>query len=395
MLYFLKEKKDCTGCTACMSICPVNCISMEQDAEGFYYPFADDRCIQCHKCERICPIATGRTESKIEIEQYASAAVTKNKEIWKCSASGGAFSEICYSFGDDETVVFGARFDNLKVVHSYVFGVNNIGAFRKSKYVQSDLGNSLCKAEEFLKAGKKVIFSGTPCQLAGLKSYLGKDYEELLCIDLICHGVGSPEVFNETLQYYGRKYGINIETYSFRNKKIKVGNVKMYVSGHGLENKKTYYVERDVYNDFFLNQLCLRPSCANNCKFRSINRMGDITIADFKNKEWVFPKLMDYRNYSTIVVNSKKGDFIFKILQNRMKVLPCELDDIKRYNPLFYKYTKDNPLRNDFFKDYTNGVKMEELINKYISKQGTSKIALFKDFIPYRIKAWYRNLRKR
>jgi coenzyme F420-reducing hydrogenase beta subunit len=393
VLYFLKEKKDCTGCTACMSICPVNCISMKQDEEGFCYPFADDSCIQCRKCEHICPIASGRTEAKIEI-QYASAAVTKNKEIWKSSASGGAFSEICYSFGDNETVVFGARFDNLKVVHSYVIGVNNIGVFRKSKYVQSDLGNSLCKAEEFLKAGKKVIFSGTPCQIAGLKSYLGKDYENLFCVDLVCHGVGSPKVFDETLQYYRRKYGMNIETYSFRNKKIKVGNVKIHVSGHGLENRKTYYVERDVYNDFFLNQLCLRPSCANNCKFRSSNRLGDITIADFKNKEGVFPRLMDYKNYSTVVVNSKKGDLIFNILQNRMKVLPCELDDIKRYNPLFYRHTKDNPQRKDFFKDYTSGVKMEELINKYIPKQRTSKIAAFKDFIPYIIKLWYRSIKK-
>ena len=376
-----------------MNICPVNCISMKQDEEGFYYPFADDNCIECHSCEDICPIASGRTESRIEIDQYAAAAITKNNEIWKTSSSGGAFSEICNSFGDDETAVFGARFDNLKVVHSFVIGVNNINVFRKSKYVQSDLGNSLCEAEEFLKAGKKVIFSGTPCQIAGLKSYLGKDYEKLLCIDLICHGVGSPQVFSDTLQYYGRKYGINIETYSFRNRKITVGNVKIHISGHGLENKKTNYVERDVYNDLFLHQLCLRPSCASNCKFRCSNRLGDITIADFKNKELVFPRLMDYRNYSTIVVNSKKGDLVFNILKNYMKVLPCKLDDIKRYNPLFYKHTDDNPLRNDFFKDYTNGVKMEELVDKYIAKPNISKITILKEFIPYRIKAWYRNLR--
>lgn len=391
-MYFLKDKKDCTACTACMNVCPVDCISMIQDEEGFEYPVADERCIHCKKCERVCPIKNNKIESKIEINQYAAAAVTHNKKLWEASTSGGAFTEICNAFGDNETVVFGAKFNSLKVVHDYVVGVDNIHVFRKSKYVQSSLSCNFNKAKEFLETGNRVIFSGTPCQIAGLKSFLNKEYDNLLCIDLICHGVGSPKVFQSVIELYEEKYGRKIVEYSFRNRRIKLGNVKIYVSKHRLDNNKTYYVEKDIYNQFFLSQLCLRPSCGSNCKFRSPNRLGDITIADFKNKNGVFPKLKDYKNYSTIVVNSEKGDTVFNELQNKMNILSCEIEDIKKYNPLFYKYTNDNPRRDEFFKDYSNGLKIGLLINKYSSNQKPSNKQLIKDLIPYRFKVWYRNL---
>lgn len=394
MLYFLSDKKSCTACSACMNICPTNCISMVRDAEGFEYPVPDDRCVGCRECERVCPIENNRTESKVGITQFAVAAVTNDEKLWHESTSGGAFTEICLSFGDSETIVFGATFDGLAVVHDHVTGVSNVHMFRKSKYIQSSLSTSFGKVKEFLDAGRRVVFSGTPCQVAGLYAFLGKQYDNLLCIDLICHGVGSPKFFLSVIEFYEKKYGSKIVGYSFRHKKAKLGNLQTYLSRHRLENNRIYYVEKDVYNEFFLTQLCLRPSCGSNCKFRTSNRLSDITIADFKNKSGVFPKLRDHRNYSTIVVNSSKGLAVFNGMRDRMTMLDCDLDDIKRHNPLFYRQTTDNQLRDEFFNDYSNGLEMDLLIKKYLPPQREfGRKQCYKNFIPYRLKMWYRNLR--
>jgi coenzyme F420-reducing hydrogenase beta subunit len=388
MLEFIKGKKDCTGCTACMNVCPVSCISMKEDDEGFKYPVADERCIHCNKCKQVCPIVSKKTEIIPNIKQYAVAAVTKDTAVWKTSTSGGAFTEICNTFGDQDTIVFGATFDGLKVIHSYVVGVENISIFRKSKYVQSDLGDSFSEAKRFIKQGKKVVFSGTPCQIAGLRSYLDKEYDNLLCVDLICHGVGSPKVFKKVIKYLSEKFNSKIIKYTFRYKKVIMGNFREYVSNYAFENKKTDSVEIDEYNQLFLSQLCLRNSCQSNCRFRISNRMGDITIADFKNKLEVFPNTKDYKNYSTIVVNSSKGDDIFRNLDETMNIFPCDLEVVKKYNPLFYRTTYDNPLRDKFFEDFISGMEIKELLNKYASKKSKRRGNVIKDFIPYRIRLW-------
>ena len=153
-----------------------------------------------------------------------------------------------------------------------------------------------------------------------------------------------------------------------------------YVSNYYFENKKNASEEIDIYNQLFLSQLCLRNSCQSNCRFRTANRMGDITIGDFKNKDKVFPKLKDYRNYSTIVVNSRKGDVVFKQLKERMDIIPCDIEDIKKYNPLFYRTTYDNPLRDQFFYDFVQGMEIDELVEKYKTKYKEKKIYFIKRF---------------
>ncbi|EIF6174299.1 Coenzyme F420 hydrogenase/dehydrogenase, beta subunit C-terminal domain [Clostridium perfringens] len=385
ILDFIKEKKNCTGCSACLNICPVNCITMEYDEEGFLYPVYGENCIKCDKCKRVCPILNEKNEEKVKIKQIAMAAVTKSVETWKKSSSGGAFTEICNAYGDDNTIVFGATFDNLKVKHSYVIGVKNIDVFRKSKYIQSDLGNSFKKVYEFLKQDKKVIFSGTPCQISGLRSYLGKNYENLLCIDLICHGVGSQKVFDKIIKFDENKYGYKIKKYTFRYKKVFMGNFSEYSSEYIFEDNKSKVVNYDNYNKLFLSQLCLRNCCQDNCKFRTSNRLSDITIADFKNKIGVFPNLKDYKNYSTIVINSKKGLILLKDLKKSMDIIECDLDIIKKNNPLFYRYTNSNKDRDKFFYDFKNGVSMDILIDKYC-KSEKIKFPILRRLIPYKLK---------
>ncbi len=389
MLDFIRQE-DCTGCGACSNICPVHCIDMVKGNGGFLYPTANETCIKCNKCRQVCPVYSHFTEKKPEVLQKAYAAVSQDYNVWKESSSGGAFSEICRAFGTCDTVIFGAEFQGLDVVHSYSIGAEQISKFRHSKYVQSEIGDTYKEAEEFLKQVKKVIFSGTPCQIAGLRSYLKRDYENLLCIDLICHGVGSPEIFRNMIQRDAKKHSSEVDAYTFRVKKIRFGNYEPYTSFIHLKNNKQMYIEKDAYNRLFLNQLVLRKSCGENCKFRNSNRMGDLTIGDFKNKNRLLPeRSKDFRNYSTIVVNSNKGLKLMELLKSRMEVYSIHLDDLKQSNPLFFTTTQGNPMRDKFFEDYAAGNDIE----KYIPKD--SKKQLLKKWIPFRLKATVNQLLKR
>ena len=183
MLSFTKNKSECMGCSACMAACPVDCISMQIDEEGFWYPFSSDACIHCGRCERVCPIL--RTDKTAHHEaQRAFACLTKDDAIWRRSASGGAFSEICFAWGDEKTIVVGAAWDGLKVHHVCVEGVSNIAKLCKSKYVASYPENTFREIKNYLKEGRKVIYCGVPCQVAGLNSFLNHSYDNLLTIDL-------------------------------------------------------------------------------------------------------------------------------------------------------------------------------------------------------------------
>lgn len=395
MLEFIDKKKDCTGCGACLNVCPVDAITMHKDEEGFFYPYADENCIDCGECRQACPLASEKSPAFPDFEQRAFAAVTKSKETWKASSSGGAFTEICKTFGDDDTVIFGAAFDGLKVRHSYVTGRQHIGVFRKSKYVQSDIGTCYRDVSRHLKKNKYVIFSGTPCQIAGLRSYLRRNYDRLLCIDFICHGVGSPGVFNSFLDYLEAKYNSRIVSYTFRVKKVLLGNFALYTSRYVFENQKPVYAEVDEYNRLFLNQLCLRPSCAENCQFRSSNRSSDLTMADFKRRDKIFPKVSDYKNYSTLIVNSKKGNKVLKGIESNMAIRPCPMEHVKRFNPLFDSTRPGNPLRDEFFKDFADGMTFQELVKTYTTPAiKPNALRWLKRMIPYKFKRWINRIRE-
>ena len=197
----LADKNKCTGCSACEQVCSKHSINMVQDIEGFLYPKVNNEsCVGCLKCEKICPL-NNPAEYKKNDNQECYCGIAKD-EIWKSSTSGGAFTVICEEWGDDKTIVFGAEFDqnNYRIMHSYAEGVGKIDKYRGSKYVQSDMGDTITQIIKFLYEEKKVIFSGTPCQVAGVLAAV-KDTKNLLCIDIVCHGVGSPKVFFEYCKY--------------------------------------------------------------------------------------------------------------------------------------------------------------------------------------------------
>lgn len=350
MLDFSQTKERCTGCSACAAVCPVGCITMQPDPEGFLYPTASDQCIHCGKCQRVCPVLNPPPAAYFP--QTACAAVSRDYKTWKSSASGGAFSEICSAWADADTLIAGAAWDGLYVRHICVKGAGAIAPLRKSKYVASDPGDVFSQIRQHLLQGGSALFCGTPCQVAGLKAFLGKAEENLLTIDLICHGVGSPSVFAHCMDAIGKQFGSPVTAYEFRTKrKIHETDYLSRVSfGHG---KKDLYLQKDPYIQLFLSQNGLRPSCSDNCPFRNQQRQGDITIADFKGLTSVFPHLLGAKkNYSTIVVNTNKGADVVSQLSQTMNILPCALDDIKKYNPLFCTHTWSSKGRDCFFADF-------------------------------------------
>lgn len=190
----ITNRQDCCGCAACAQRCPKQCISMKEDAEGFLYPTVDTEvCIDCGLCEKVCPeLNSGRERQP----QKVYAAINKDEKIRLGSSSGGVFTALAEQTIDEGGVVFGARFDeNWEVVHAYTETKEGLTAFRGSKYVQSRIGNAYKDAERFLRNGRKVLFTGTPCLVMGLKLYLGRDYDNLLTVDFLCHGVPSPKAW--------------------------------------------------------------------------------------------------------------------------------------------------------------------------------------------------------
>ena len=389
MLPFIKDKKNCTGCTACFSACPKKCITMKEDDEGFLYPSASDECVHCRICEKVCPqINSVDGVSERDFKQKAYAGITHDKAIWERSASGGAFSEICSAWGDDNTMFVGAAWDGLRVKHQCVIGVNNIAILCKSKYIASEVGVTFSKIREQLEQGKKALFCGTPCQVAGLKSFLKKEYPDLLLVDLICHGVGSPKVFSHCIDILSEEFGKRIEHYEFRAKK------SVYESDHIQKIKSSdsryIYLENDPYIQLFLKQDCLREACGKNCKYRNEHRMGDITIADYKGLQTVFPELIGIKqNYSSIIINTSKGASIIPTLERNMELLECEVSDIKAHNPLFYRNTWTSESRDSFFEEFIKSPK-NTILNR-TSPAKVHKISLKKKIynaMPTIVRKW-------
>lgn len=312
-MIIINSKEDCCGCEACVQICPHQCISVETDNHGFIYPKThEEKCTGCGLCERICPIINQNNERK-PIVVYA----TKNNDeiVRKNSSSGGVFHALASKIIQQGGVVFGAKFNKKwEVVHDYTETIDGIQAFQGSKYVQSHINNCYKVAEQFLKSSRKVLFSGTPCQIAGLKNFLRKDYTDLITIDIICHGTPSPRAWSE---YIHEKLTINnlhfsdIHSISFRDKRNGWNNFGLSIFGE----KISYYntKDNDPFLKGFLHNIYLRPSCYF-CKVKSLKSNSDITLGDFWGIEKYSPDLFDNNGISCVIINTTKGLRLFEQL---------------------------------------------------------------------------------
>ena len=355
MLDFLNDKKDCVGCGACIAACPVSCISWERDEEGFDYPVVGEGCVSCGRCERVCPSKDRDVPPQLE-RKHAYAAIARDEAVWESSASGGAFFCLadallgsCAGSGPPATV-FGAVWDGAVVRHVAASDASGVAPMQKSKYVQSDTSVALARAAAALSSGGTVLYAGTPCQVAAARKLLG-DHERLYCIDLVCHGVGSPGVFLRYLEELSERRGMKVRSYSFRHKVRRFGNIEdhrsLIVYGDGTIEQPVH----DLISRLFLKQLCLRPSCGEGCPYRDPAREGDVTLADLKGKGAVCPEISDERQYSCVVVNTDKGVRLMELALPLMRVREIPLEAVTRYNPLYDHSTKGNPERTRFFSE--------------------------------------------
>ncbi len=362
---YIIESKLCSGCKACKQICPNNAIDIIQK-DGFEYPIKNNNCIECGLCKKICPMQnTIQMYNKLDNQEVYTCS-HKDEKIVQKSSSGGAFTAIAQVFCDKDYIIFGAQYnEKFDVEHDYIEDINEIHKFRKSKYVQSDIKDNYQKAKEFLNQGKKVLFSGTPCQIGGLKNYLKREYDNLLCIDIICHGVPSPKVFKKYRDFIETKYKSKIKNINFREKNRKNGKWNSRNILIEFENGKKIVKNsnEDLYLRVFYNNLMYRESCKY-CKFANPVRYSDITIADSWGIEKKYPDIDVHKGESLVVVNTSKGKEVFNKVMSYMNVRNLTLDFAKKENKNFREPTTFNKNREEFFL-YLDDMKFDKLVNKY------------------------------
>ena len=365
----IKNKKDCFGCTGCVQKCPKKSISLEEDEEGFTYPKVDlALCIGCGLCEKVCPVI-----NKKEKQSPLASFAVKNPNLDERlnSSSGGIFIMLAKHILLEHGIVFGAVYDDqFEVMHTYAESLEGVIPMMRSKYMQSRIGKTYQEAEYFLKDGRNVLYVGTPCQIAGLKLYLQKDYGNLLTVDFACHGVPSPGVWRDYLNelkssisaqsaangkntvIFSLSFTPEIADVNFREKHgygwKKYGFVVKYKSAFKAEN--TVLLSSRFYeNPFmrgFLANVYLRPSCYE-CVAKCGRSQSDLTIADFWGVDSVMPKFDDDKGAGIFLVNTDKGQMIF----NKLHLLSAKisLDSVKEYNGGFNENTKVHPKRKSFF----------------------------------------------
>ena len=371
----IKDKEDCCGCYACYNICPKECITMESDNEGFWYPKIDkNKCINCNLCEKVCPIIN--PVKRVDSKKIAYASMNKDEQVRMKSSSGGIFSILAEYIIKNNGVVYGAGFDeDFNIKHKRILYSTDLDLLRGSKYVQSSIGDIYKQVKNDLESNRQVLFTGTPCQVEGLRSYLRKEYVNLITMDFICHGVPSPLVWKKYLEEIKKSKQENIKNIYFRNKDIgwKVFSLKIIFDEKIYSNN----LNNDLFMKGFLQDVYLRPSCYS-CKFKKINRISDITVADFWGIENILPKMDDDKGTSLIVVHSEKGKQLFDKLSEKMILNEVDLNEAIKYNPSMISSVKYNEKRNSFFAELNSGKILTDLIRKYtkisFEKQAKNKI---------------------
>lgn len=314
----LNNKYSCSGCTACAQSCPKQCITMSSDYEGFKYPIVDEtRCIQCGICIKVCPWKKRKVPKTINCftEPIVYAAKCKDKNIRLNSTSGGIFTVLSDYILQLQGGICGAVYNTStqKVEHTITFTTEGRNKMRGSKYVQSELSNTFQDIKTLLEQDKWLLFTGTPCQTAGLLSFLKKDYPKLVIVDILCHSVPSPLILHEILKKYAPT---NI---SFRDKSL--GWRKSY-SFQIKENNKI--IHNNTFLNLFFKGLINRPSCYN-CIFTNTYRTSDLTIGDYWNIKAIDSKFEDPLGVSCILINSPKGKYIFEQIQNKIENIRTDL----------------------------------------------------------------------
>lgn len=364
-MIFIKdaEKDTCCGCRACEQICPKKCIDMHNDSEGFKYPLVrEDECIHCDRCDKVCPIIQKDIENMEPREKDKSyprvyGGWNTNMDERMLSSSGGVFTVFANYILTNGGVVYGARVgDDMTVHHVAVENKEGLDILRGSKYVQSDTLDTYSQILSHLKEDRAVLFTGAPCQVAGLQTFLGKEYSNLYTCDFICHGVPSPKVFAEYVKYLGVKYKDAVTHIKFRTKLMKwnqsglqMGTLVTFKSG---KQRKFMPAFKDSFMNGFLSDIYLRPACYN-CRFKEKSKdFVDITIADFWGVAKDYPQLNSEEGTSLMLINTEKGQELFDKTKVNIHHEECEFEKALRRNSSLYKSVKMVKERDAFYKMY-------------------------------------------
>lgn len=349
----IKNKENCNGCHACYSACPVSAITMKY-LDDFLYPVVDsDKCIKCKKCIESCPEINPKLNSGDL--QISYAAYSKNETVRYSSSSGGIFTELAEEVINNNGVVFGAAFnETYDVCHIYIDNVDEIGRLQGSKYVQSSIGDTYKQAKKFLDDERIVYFSGTPCQINGLFSFLGKSYHNLITQDIICHGVPSPQVWK---YYLSQTADVSeIKSINFRDKTNGWYNYNLKIDAENLTTESP-----DCYLKGFVNNLYLRPSCYS-CSFKSKTRNSDITLADFWGCETIHPTMFDNKGTSLVIIHSEKGNELLDKIRPNIVPEKTDFETAVNMNPSMFSPSRKHKNADRFMeqyktKDFTSFVK--------------------------------------
>jgi coenzyme F420-reducing hydrogenase beta subunit/acetyltransferase-like isoleucine patch superfamily enzyme len=370
----IKDKEICCGCNACGDVCPKGSITFKTDIEGFWYPEVNlDTCIDCHLCEKVCPVIQVDKLKKNDLPQsICYAAEHKNLEVVFDSTSGGLFSALADIMYKDKGYVGGAVFnDDFSVRHYISSDKQDLPRLRSSKYLQSSLEGFYKQVKELLNAGEKVLVCGCPCQMAALRAFLRKDYDNLIIADFICRGINSPKVWRKYLDSFEERYGSKVvyckaksKEYGWRNltQKVKLANGKHIYETKDQSNFTKGYLHTNAY---------CRPSCYQ-CKFKGYPRMADITLADFWGVENAGIGKDKNLGTSLVMVNSKKGEQYFERIKQRVNFANVPFESIEKGNPALNK-PLGQPLvdRQQFFEDLDK-MSFVQLADKYITRKKSS-----------------------
>lgn len=384
----VENKTNCTGCGACYNACPVDAITMRGDEYGFYKPVIDkSKCTNCGLCEKTCPLDNYQSKND---EPMALALINKDDDIRARCASGGAFSAFAKYVLEQNGIVYGVIWNNdIVAVHSRAENIEQLEKMYSSKYVQANTLDTFKQAKKDLEEEKLVLYSGTPCQIAGLKSYLKKDYENLITIDLICHGTPSPLLFEKYKQeFLKNKPDEKIININFRSKLIGWNSAHTITDIY--TNVKLYSLEKINYMKAFLYNAAINTSCLD-CQFNKIPRMADITIGDFWGVDEYDESLNDKKGTSIILINNIKGKNLLNKIETSCKLQEVPLKVAAKRNPNIYSSSKAHKNREEFLEYVC--IKNNTLsagVKKYLKTP--MHIAIYrllpqfaKDFIKYKI----------
>ncbi len=386
-------ENQCCGCGACSQICPKKCIVMKENERGFLVPNVDkSACISCGLCKKVCPECKENVKLNKVIKAYA--AITNNLKTQKNSTSGGAFYVLAKNIIDNNGVVFGAAWKSTdSVSHIAIKNEKDLIKLQQSKYVQSNIENTFLETKNLLMNNIKVLYSGTACQIGALKSFLQKDYENLITVEVACHGVPSPGLFRKYIQWRETKFKHKIIGFQFRNRDKHPGG-EHFKSKVIFDNGKAKYfsIQNDPYYNAFLNGVTLRETCYS-CKYKNEDRIADITLSDFWGIEKEFKEFPAYYGCSAIMINTPKADELWEKVKEDFIYTKCDKEKVYNHNKSMIVSSKRN--KNKKFEKLN--VDSEILFNQIRCEiKGKDKIKnLIKLLIPYKILYKLRRLWRR